>query len=97
MVEAWNLQSNREAAILFIVEDVTYNICDQVSLSENQLTKLCTYKILYVCRDSMSFTFDENILMLKSYEKHLPKYINSENWEKIKNLLCKFITTGWYI
>lgn len=34
MVEAWNLQSNREAAILFIVEDVTYNICDQVSLSE---------------------------------------------------------------
>lgn len=29
MVEAWNLQSNREAVILFIVEDVTYNICDQ--------------------------------------------------------------------
>ncbi|KAJ6638096.1 Glutathione synthetase, chloroplastic [Pseudolycoriella hygida] len=29
MVEAWNLQANREAAILFIVENVTYNICDQ--------------------------------------------------------------------
>ncbi|XP_037046210.1 glutathione synthetase-like isoform X2 [Bradysia coprophila] len=29
MVEAWNLQANREAVILFIVEDVTYNICDQ--------------------------------------------------------------------
>jgi len=29
MVEAWNLQANRKAVILFIVEDVTYNICDQ--------------------------------------------------------------------
>lgn len=29
MVEAWNLQSNPNAAILFVIEDVTYNICDQ--------------------------------------------------------------------
>lgn len=29
MVEAWNIQSNPNAAILFVVEDVTYNICDQ--------------------------------------------------------------------
>ncbi|XP_049288275.1 glutathione synthetase-like isoform X2 [Anopheles funestus] len=29
MVEAWKLQSRPSAAILFIVEDVTYNICDQ--------------------------------------------------------------------
>lgn len=34
MVEAWKLQSNREAVILFIVEDVTYNICDQVNSSK---------------------------------------------------------------
>ncbi|XP_053658736.1 glutathione synthetase-like [Anopheles marshallii] len=29
MVEAWKLQARPSAAILFIVEDVTYNICDQ--------------------------------------------------------------------
>ncbi|XP_070491544.1 glutathione synthetase-like isoform X2 [Chironomus tepperi] len=29
MVEAWNIIGNTKAAILFIIEDVTYNICDQ--------------------------------------------------------------------
>ncbi|XP_031628682.1 glutathione synthetase-like isoform X2 [Contarinia nasturtii] len=29
MIEAWNLKGNPNAAILFIIEDVTYNICDQ--------------------------------------------------------------------
>uniref|UniRef100_A0A182QKC0 Glutathione synthetase n=1 Tax=Anopheles farauti TaxID=69004 RepID=A0A182QKC0_9DIPT len=29
MVEAWKLQARPSAAILFVVEDVTYNICDQ--------------------------------------------------------------------
>lgn len=29
MIEAWRLQDNAAAAILFVVEDVTYNICDQ--------------------------------------------------------------------
>lgn len=29
MVEAWKLQNRPDAAILFVVEDVTYNICDQ--------------------------------------------------------------------
>lgn len=29
MVAAWNLQADPQAAILFIIEDVTYNICDQ--------------------------------------------------------------------
>lgn len=42
MVEAWNLQSNRQAAILFIVEDVTYNICDQV----NKFYKFCKFNQL---------------------------------------------------
>lgn len=30
MIEAWNLQNKKDAAILFVIEDVTYNICDQV-------------------------------------------------------------------
>lgn len=30
MIEAWNIQANPNAAILFVVEDITYNICDQV-------------------------------------------------------------------
>lgn len=29
MIEAWTIQANPAAAILFVVEDVTYNICDQ--------------------------------------------------------------------
>lgn len=29
MLEAWKIYGNPKAVILFIVEDVTYNICDQ--------------------------------------------------------------------
>lgn len=29
MLEAWKIYGKQEAVILFIVEDVTYNICDQ--------------------------------------------------------------------
>lgn len=29
MVEAWKLQGNNDAAILFVIENITYNICDQ--------------------------------------------------------------------
>lgn len=29
MIEAWTIQANPQAAILFVIEDVTYNICDQ--------------------------------------------------------------------
>lgn len=29
MVEAWNIIGNQNAAIMFVIEDVTYNICDQ--------------------------------------------------------------------
>lgn len=31
MIEAWRMQAKPQAAILFVIEDVTYNICDQVS------------------------------------------------------------------
>ena len=29
MIEAWRLAAKPEAVIMFIIEDVTYNICDQ--------------------------------------------------------------------
>lgn len=29
MIEAWKLYGNSNAVVLFIIEDVTYNICDQ--------------------------------------------------------------------
>lgn len=29
MLEAWKLYGKEEAAILFVIENVTYNICDQ--------------------------------------------------------------------
>ncbi|VEN58030.1 unnamed protein product [Callosobruchus maculatus] len=29
MLDAWKMYNNKDAVILFIIEDVTYNICDQ--------------------------------------------------------------------
>lgn len=29
MLEAWKIYNNPDSAILFVIEDVTYNICDQ--------------------------------------------------------------------
>lgn len=29
MIKAWELYSNKASVIMFLVEDVTYNICDQ--------------------------------------------------------------------
>lgn len=29
MVDAWEIYGNDKAVILFVVEDITYNICDQ--------------------------------------------------------------------
>lgn len=29
MLEAWKIYGDSKAAIMFVVEDVTYNICDQ--------------------------------------------------------------------
>lgn len=31
MIEAWEAIGDTNAAILFVIENVTYNICDQVS------------------------------------------------------------------
>lgn len=31
LIDAWKLQNKPEAAILFVIEEVSYNICDQVS------------------------------------------------------------------
>lgn len=39
MIEAWKIYGNEKAAILFIVEDVTYNICDQ-RFHEFEIAKL---------------------------------------------------------
>ena len=35
MIEAWNIMDNPMAAILFVVENITYNICDQVCIYLN--------------------------------------------------------------
>lgn len=39
MLEAWKIYGKEKAAVLFIVEDVTYNICDQ-RFHEFELKKL---------------------------------------------------------
>lgn len=45
MVEAWNLQANPNAAILFVIEDVTINICDQVMSAHLNRSKLKDFNI----------------------------------------------------
>lgn len=29
MIKAWTIQNSKNAAIMFVVENITYNICDQ--------------------------------------------------------------------
>lgn len=32
MIRAWEIYNNPKAVIMFIIEDISYNICDQVRL-----------------------------------------------------------------
>lgn len=45
MIEVWEKQGKPEAAIMFVVEDITYNICDQVSFNISSLF-LCRKALL---------------------------------------------------
>jgi glutathione synthase len=51
MVEAWNIIGNLNAAIMFIIEDVTYNICDQ-RFHEFEIRK--TYPHVKVIRKTLT-------------------------------------------
>lgn len=57
LVRAWELYNNTEAIILFIVEDVTYNISDQ-RFHEFQIRQLCP-KIKIIRRSLTSLTLEE--------------------------------------
>ncbi|CAL1684034.1 unnamed protein product [Lasius platythorax] len=57
LIHVWELYNNMEAIILFIVEDVTYNICDQ-RFHEFQIRQLCP-KIKIIRRSLTSLTSEE--------------------------------------
>lgn len=59
MVEAWNIIGNTKAAILFIIEDVTYNICDQ-RFHEFQIRK--AYPHIKVIRKTLTEVYNTGVL-----------------------------------
>jgi glutathione synthase len=59
MVEAWKLMNNTNGAILFIVEDVTYNICDQ-RFHEFELRE--RYPHIKVLRKTLTEMFQQSSL-----------------------------------
>lgn len=61
MVEAWRMQGKPNAAILFVVENVTYNICDQVIARHTLHSIFVFYFSCFFCRDFTSFKFVKQI------------------------------------
>lgn len=59
MVEAWNIIGNQNAAIMFVIEDVTYNICDQ-RFHEFEIRK--TYPHVKVIRRNLTEIYKNGVL-----------------------------------
>ncbi|EAT39012.1 AAEL009154-PB [Aedes aegypti] len=59
MVEAWNIQNNPSAAIMFVIEDITYNICDQ-RFHEFYIRE--TYPHIAVIRRTLTQIFEQGKL-----------------------------------
>jgi glutathione synthase len=59
MVEAWKIAANPTAAILFVIEDVTYNICDQ-RFHEFYIRE--KYPYIQVIRKNLTEIFNEGEL-----------------------------------
>lgn len=94
MVEAWNLQNKKNSAILFVIEDVTFNICDQVWRPHGTIPNthlMFPFLFLsFVGRDSMSSTFAKRIPKSRFCEERLPKFTNKERLGPIWNCWCKW-------
>merc|ERR1719187_1033994 len=92
MVEAWRIYNRPKAAILFLIEDVTYNICDQ-KFHEFEIRKQCPEvfvirKTLTELADRASLT-DDKRLMIDGHEVgvvymrcgyHPDQYPTSREW-----------------
>lgn len=59
MVEAWKIQNRPQAVILFVIEDITYNICDQ-RFHEFYIRE--TYPHVQVIRRTLTQIFDQGKL-----------------------------------
>lgn len=62
MVEAWNIIGNQDAAIMFVIEDITYNICDQ-RFHEFEIRK--SYPHVKVIRKTLTEIFNGGVLGAK--------------------------------
>lgn len=59
MVEAWNIIGNQNAAIMFVIEDVTYNICDQ---RFHEFTIRKSYPHVKVIRKTLTDIYNGGVL-----------------------------------
>merc|ERR1719460_2718923 len=67
MVEAWRIYNRPKAAILFLIEDVTYNICDQ-RFHEFEIRRQCPEvfvirKTLTQMAEDASLTQDKRLMV----------------------------------
>ena len=51
LIEAWKIYNKPESVILFLVEDVTYNICDQM-FNEFEIRRQCPD--VFVIRETLT-------------------------------------------
>ncbi|XP_076231533.1 glutathione synthetase isoform X1 [Calliopsis andreniformis] len=93
MIEAWNMYGDQQAVILFVVEDITYNICDQrfhefeirkqnpnVKVIRRTLTQLSTIAKL---GSKMELLVDNYIVSVVYYRSGYEpgQYHSSKEWE----------------
>lgn len=74
MIEAWNIQADAQAAILLIIEDVTYNICDQrfheFYIRENQPHIQVVRKTLTEVAQQGRLGADRQLIVLVTKNQH---------------------------
>ncbi|CAL1287841.1 unnamed protein product [Larinioides sclopetarius] len=91
IISAWDAYGNTSAVILFVVEDVTYNICDQRALEyaileyECRLEVLrCSFKELRTCaklKGKTLFVKGKEVSVVYYRTGYMPDQLEAEDWE----------------
>ncbi|KAF8783109.1 Glutathione synthetase like protein [Argiope bruennichi] len=91
IISAWDAYTNTSAVVLFVVEDVTYNICDQRALEyalleyESRLEVLrCSFKELRTCAVLKGRTLlvkDKEVAVVYYRNGYMPDQLEPEDWE----------------
>lgn len=91
IISAWDSYANTNAVVLFVVENVTHNICDQRALEyaileyESYVEVLrCSFKELRSCaelRGKSLFVKDKEVAVVYYRVGYVPEHYEPEDWE----------------